>query len=160
MLCPYDGKANGEVWWARESKACCGGYEMTKAIEQSVRFNASPAQLFEMYLDSKKHSAATGGAARMSRKPGGKFTAWDAQLSGRNLLIVKNRMIVQAWRSTHWKASETDSILILRFSKAPGGGQVDLTHVNVPEHDHAGVTKGWPKYYWEPWKKYLKGRAK
>ena len=133
---------------------------MNGAIEQSVRFNASPAQLFEMYLDSKKHSAATGGAARMSRKPGGKFTAWDAQLGGRNLLIVKNRMIVQAWRSTHWKASDTDSILILRFSKAPGGAQVDLTHVNVPEHDHAGVTKGWPKYYWEPWKKYLNGRAK
>jgi activator of HSP90 ATPase len=133
---------------------------MNGAIEQSVRFNASPAELFEMYLDSKKHSAATGGAARMSRKPGGKFTAWDGQLGGRNLLIVKNRMIVQAWRSTHWKASNTDSILILRFSKAPGGAQVDLTHVNVPEHDHAGVTEGWPKYYWEPWKKYLNGRAK
>jgi len=133
---------------------------MTKAIEQSVRFNASPAQLFEMYMDSKKHSAATGGAARISRKPGGKFTAWNRQLSGRNLLIVKNRMIVQSWRGTHFKASDLDSILILRFSKAPGGGQVDLTHVNVPEQDHAGVTKGWPKYYWEPWKKYLKGRAK
>ena len=133
---------------------------MNGAIEQSVRFNASPAELFEMYLDSKKHSAATGGAARMSRKPGGEFTAWDGQLGGRNLLIVKNRMIVQAWRSTHWKASNTDSILILRFSKAPGGAQVDLTHVNVPEHDHAGVTEGWPKYYWEPWKKYLNGRAK
>ena len=71
---------------------------MTKAIEQSVRFNASPAELFEMYLDSKKHSAATGGAARMSHKAGGKFTAWNGQLSGRNLVIVKNRMIVQAWR--------------------------------------------------------------
>jgi activator of HSP90 ATPase len=133
---------------------------MTKAIEQSVRFNATPEQLFEMYLDSKKHSAATGGAARMSRKVGGKFTAWGGQLSGRNLVIVKNKMIVQAWRSRHWKASDLDSILILIFSKAPGGGQVDLTHVNVPEQDHAGVTKGWPKYYWEPWKKYLKGRTK
>jgi hypothetical protein len=69
-------------------------------------------------------------------------------------------MIVQSWRGTHFKASDPDSILILRFSKAPGGAQVDLTHVNVPEQDHAGVTKGWPKYYWEPWKKYLKGRAK
>jgi activator of HSP90 ATPase len=133
---------------------------MTKAIEQSVRFKASPAQLFEMYMDSKKHSAATGGVARMSRKPGGNFTAWNEQLSGRNLLIVKNRMIVQAWRGTHFNASDPDSILILRFSKAPGGAQLDLTHVNVPEEDHVGVTKGWPKYYWEPWKKYLKGRAK
>ncbi len=131
---------------------------MTKAIEQTVRFSATPAELFEMYLDSKKHSAATGGTARMSRKVGGKFTAWEGQLNGKNLLIVKNQMIVQEWRSSQWKASDSPSILILTFSKAPGGSQVDLTHVNVPEHDHAGVTKGWTKYYWEPWKKYLKGQ--
>jgi activator of HSP90 ATPase len=133
---------------------------MMKAIEQSVRFSATPEELFEMYLDSKKHSASTGGAAVMSRKVGGKFTAWHGQLNGKNLLIVKNRMIVQEWRSSQWKASDLPSILTLTFSKAPGGGQVDLTHVNVPEHDHAGVTKGWKKYYWEPWKKYLKARAK
>ena len=133
---------------------------MNKAIEQTVRFSATPAELFEMYLDSKKHTAATGGAARMSRKVGGKFTAWHGQLSGKNLFIIKNEMIVQVWRAISWKASDSDSILILRFSKASGGGQVDLTHVNVPEHDHAGVTKGWKKYYWEPWRKYIRGRAK
>jgi hypothetical protein len=33
---------------------------MTKAIQQSVKFKASPETLFDMYLDSKKHSAATG----------------------------------------------------------------------------------------------------
>jgi activator of HSP90 ATPase len=133
---------------------------MTKAIEQSVRFSASPEELFEIYIDSKKHSAATGGAAKMSRKTGGKFTAWDGMLSGKNLLVLENDTIVQAWRGSHWKKSDPDSILILKFSKAPGGAQVDLTHVNVPEHDHAGVTKGWKTYYWEPWKKYLEGRGK
>jgi activator of HSP90 ATPase len=128
---------------------------MTKAIQQSVRFRARPEELFEMYLDSKKHSVATGGAAQMSRKAGGAFTAWNGQLRGRNLLIVPKRMIVQAWRATHWKASDPDSILILQFSKAPGGGQVDMVHANVPQHDHKGVTKGWSQYYWKPWKKYL-----
>lgn len=41
---------------------------ITKAIQQSVRFNASPEKLLNTYLDSKKHSAATGGKARMSCK--------------------------------------------------------------------------------------------
>ena len=116
---------------------------MTKAIQQSVRFAATPAQLFEMYLDSKRHSGATGGKARLSRKIGGKFTAWNGQLRGHNLLIVPNRMIVQAWRATHWKANEPDSIVVMEFSEAPGGGQVDLVHVNVPPHDHKGVSQGW-----------------
>jgi activator of HSP90 ATPase len=133
---------------------------MTKAIQQSVRFAAPPEELFEMYLDSQKHSDATGGVARLSRKAGGKFTAWGGQLKGRNLLIVQKKAIVQLWRATHWPASDADSILILRFSKAPGGGQVDMVHENVPDHDHKGVTQGWPKYYWGPWKKYLAKKSK
>ena len=77
---------------------------MTRVIQQSVQFLAPPEELFEIYLDSKKHSEATGGAARMNRKAGGQFTAWGGQLRGRNLLIVPNQIIVQTWRGTHWKA--------------------------------------------------------
>jgi uncharacterized protein YndB with AHSA1/START domain len=133
---------------------------MTKTIQQSVRFAAPPRTLFEMYLDSEKHSAATGGKATMSRKVGGAFTAWNNQLRGRNLLIVPNRLIVQTWRSVNFKPGDADSILILQFSKVPGGGRVDLVHVNVPPQDHKGVTKGWPNYYWKPWKKYLGAKSK
>lgn len=131
---------------------------MTRAIQQAVRFRASPEELFEIYVDSKKHSAATGAPARISRKVGGTFTAFDGMLQGKNLLVVPKRMIVQAWRAKHWKPADPDSILILTFSKAPGGGQIDLVHANVPEYDHRGVRKGWPKYYWKPWKAYLARR--
>jgi activator of HSP90 ATPase len=133
---------------------------MTPTIQQSVRLPASPKELFDTYLDSKKHSAVTGGKARISRKAGAKFTAWNGALSGRNLQIVPNRLIVQAWRSVHFKRSDLDSILILEFSKAPGGGRLDLVHVNVPPQDHKGVKGGWPKYYWKPWKKYLLAKKK
>jgi activator of HSP90 ATPase len=133
---------------------------MTKTIQQSVRFKASPATLFEMYLNSKQHSAATGGKATMSRKVGGAFTAWNKMLRGRNLAIVRNKMIVQTWRSVNFKPGDADSILILEFSKAPGGGRVDLVHVNVPAQDHKGVTNGWPNYYWKPWKKYIAAKSK
>jgi activator of HSP90 ATPase len=132
----------------------------TRPILQSAHFSAPPEELFEMYLDSKKHSQATGGAAKISRKAGGKFTAFGGQLSGRNLVIVPNRVIVQAWRAEHWPKSDPDSILILTFSKAPGGGQVDLVHVNVPGHDHQGVKLGWSQYYWRPWKRYLARKAR
>jgi uncharacterized protein YndB with AHSA1/START domain len=133
---------------------------MTKTIHQSVRFAATPAQLFEMYMDSKKHSESTGGKARISRRVGGSFTAWGGALRGKNLAIIPNKMIVQTWRSMHFKPGDPDSILVLEFSKAPGGAQVDLVHVNVSAQDHKGVTKGWPIYYWKPWKKYIAAKAK
>jgi activator of HSP90 ATPase len=137
---------------------------MTKTIEQSFRLAATPDELFDAFLDSRLHSTVTGAQAKMNRKAGGKFTAWNGQLIGRNLAIVPKEMIVQTWRSIHWKVSDPDSILILRFSRAPQGGpmtgQIDLAHVGVPEHDHKGVTLGWRKYYWDPWKKYLAEKSK
>jgi hypothetical protein len=35
------------------------------------------------------------------------------------------------------------------------GPTVDLVQVNVPAHDHRGVTDGWKKYYWDPSRAYL-----
>jgi activator of HSP90 ATPase len=130
---------------------------MTKPIVQSVTFKATPEDLFAIFTDSQKHSAATGAKAKVSAKAGAKWTAFDGMLLGKNLVVIPGSMIVQAWRASHWKESDLDSILILNFSKTPGGGRIDLVHAGVPQHDHKGVTKGWPQYYWVPWKAYLKG---
>ena len=132
---------------------------MTKPIVQSVTFKASPEELFAIFTDSQKHSAATGAKAKVSAKAGAKWTAWDGMLLGKNLVVVPGQMIVQAWRASHWMESDLDSVLILNFSKAPGGGRIDLVHAGVPQHDHQGVSKGWPQYYWMPWKAYLKGQS-
>jgi activator of HSP90 ATPase len=133
---------------------------MTPTIEQSVRFACSPKALFELYMDSAKHSASTGARARISRRAGGRFTAFAGALSGRNLLVLPNRLVVQAWRSANFKRDDPDSILVLEFRKAPGGSEVNLTHVGVPTQDRSGVRKGWPKYYWKPWRAYLASRGR
>ena len=134
---------------------------MTPALQQRVRFNASPDRLFNLYMDSEQHTAATQAKAVVNRRVGGKFSAFGGMLSGRMLAIVPNRMIVQSWRAKHWKKTDLDSVLVLTFSKVPDGTQIDLVHVNVPVHDHDGVKKGWAKYYWRPWKAYLaRGKEK
>jgi hypothetical protein len=48
-----------------------------------------------------------------------------------------------------------DSTLVLSFSQVKGGGRIELTHVNVASGDFAGVSEGWSKYYWLPWRQYL-----
>jgi len=125
-------------------------------IKQSVRFNASPESLFDAYLDSRMHSAIVGRKVSISKVVGGRFTAFNGMLSGKNLLIVRKKLVIQSWRSNGWKKTDPDSILILMFSKAGRGARVDLVHVNVPKHDLRGVTRGWHRYYWKPWLDYLK----
>jgi activator of HSP90 ATPase len=133
---------------------------MTPTIQYSAMFeHATPAKLYELFADSAKHSAATGMPAKISKKVGGNWTAFGKMLLGKNLVIVPNKMIVQTWRSSEWKKSDPDSILVVTFEKAKGGAKVDLVHVGVPEYDHDGVTKGWIKFYWEPWKTYLNSQT-
>jgi activator of HSP90 ATPase len=134
---------------------------MTPVIEQSVSFNATPAKLYELFMDSAKHSAATGMPAKVSRKVGGKWSAFGGMILGKNLALVPNRMIVQVWRSAEWKKADPDSTLVVSFEKAASGDTaVHLVHVGVPSYDHQGVTQGWVKFYWDPWKVYLAARKR
>jgi activator of HSP90 ATPase len=134
---------------------------MTPVIEQSVSFNATPAKLYELFMDSAKHSAATGMPAKVSRKVGGRWSAFGGMILGKNLLLIPNRRIVQAWRSSEWKKADPDSLLVIGFEKAVGSDTtVHLVHVGVPSYDHQGVTQGWVKFYWDPWKVYLAARKR
>ena len=132
---------------------------MTPAIQQSAKFYVSPEVLFEMYMNSAKHAAATGAPAKMSRKAGGTWSAHGGQIGGKNLMILPGRMIVQAWRAAHWKKEDV-SILVLKFSKLADGARVDLVHAGVPDYDYKDVSRGWLKYYWEPWRKYISAQKR
>ena len=126
-----------------------------QTIEQTVEFPAAPDRLFEAYLNPKEHARISGGEVTIGREAGGEFKAFNGMISGRILTVVPKRLIVQAWRASHWKETDLDSILVLVFEPAPTGGRIKLAHVNVPDHDHQGVTEGWEKYYWAPWRAYL-----
>lgn len=131
---------------------------MPCTILQAVHLPAPPGRLYAQYLNAGMHAAITGAPARIAAKPGLAFTAFGGTLSGRILQLVPRRLIVQAWRSSHWPKSELDSTLVLSFHAEKSGGRIELTHVGVPEHDFAGVSEGWEKYYWGPWRAYLSKR--
>jgi len=132
---------------------------MLKVIRQSVVLPASPKKLYAQYLSPRAHGAISGGKVAIGARPGAKFSAFGGALSGRMLQAIPGKLIVQAWRSTKFHKGDADSTLILRF--APAGrnrGRIDLVHVNVPTQDYEGVSKGWPKFYWKPWRKLLAKR--
>ena len=132
---------------------------MAKTITQTAKFPASPKKLYGMFLSSKEHGAACGGApAKIVPRVGGTFSIFGGQLTGRTLLLKPGRMIVQAWRSSNFKPTDPDSILILTFDGNAKGGTISMVHANVPDHDAEGVRTGWPSYYWQPWKAYLEGK--
>ena len=124
----------------------------TKTIRQSVTFRASPKTIYEMLMDSRKHAAFTGSKVRISRKVGGKFTAYDDYISGTNLELVPNKKIVQSWRGNDWpKDHHSKATFLLKPVK--GGTRLAFTQTGVPVEirDHP-LKQGWIDYYWEPMK--------
>ena len=128
---------------------------MPRTIQLAVSLPAPPERLFDMYLNPVEHSAFTGSPVTISAQPGAEFRAFNDVLAGTILQVVPKRLIVQSWRSPHWGASDLDSTLILTFFPEADGGRIELTQVNVVDTDFAGVSSGWEKFYWTPWRAYL-----
>lgn len=132
---------------------------MPRTILLAASLPAAPERLFDMYLDAGAHAAFTGSPVEIEARPGGAFRAFDGVLTGTVLHVAPTRLIVQTWRSARWPAGAADSVLVLSFGPDPEGGRIELVHANVPDEDFAGVSDGWGKYYWTPWRAYLAARG-
>ncbi|HYM40456.1 MAG TPA: SRPBCC domain-containing protein [Thermoplasmata archaeon] len=128
---------------------------MSTTIRQTVTFDATPHAVFEALLDPKKHAAFTGAKASISRKVGGKMSAWDGYIEGKNLRIEKDKVIVQSWRTTEFEEGDPDSQVMFRFSRKGKGTRLSFVHSKVPDRLAESFRQGWIDNYWVPLKAYL-----
>jgi len=132
---------------------------MPQTIIHDIVFkNTTPKDLYDLYMNSNKHTIATGAPAVISAKEGEKFSAHDGWITGKNIKLIKNQLIVQTWRSKTWDTKDADSIFTIYLEPKNNNVVVHAIHINVPDKDYEGVNKGWHQHYWEPWKKYLSGK--
>jgi activator of HSP90 ATPase len=127
---------------------------MSRIIKQTVTFKATPHAVYEALMDSKKHAAFTGGKASISRTVGGRISAYDGYIAGKNVELVPDKKIVQDWRAVDWSKGYFSRITFV-FTAVPDGTRLDFTHVDVPEGTEDEFTQGWIDNYWEPMKAFL-----
>lgn len=126
-----------------------------KTIKQKVQINALPKDVFEAFVDAKKHSEFTGGNVKFENKVGGIFSIWDGSLSGENVEIVKAKKIVQKWRADDWPDGHY-SDLTIKLEPEGNGTKLSLVQENVPDDKADDVDSGWHDYYWKPMNEYFK----
>ena len=126
----------------------------TKTINQKVKFNASPRQVYDMIMDSKKHESLSGLRAKISNKVGGAFMAWDKHISGFNLALSPGKKIVQAWRATGWWPDHF-SVVVFDIRKTNTGSTLHFTQIGIPPNRYSGHYRGWIETYWTPMKEML-----
>jgi len=130
--------------------------EKVAKIRQKILIPATPEQVYEAFMDAKKHSAFTGSKANGNPKVGGRFTAWDGYISGKNLELERGKRIVQEWITTDWPQGYPPSRLELTFTKTKSGTEISMVHSNVPEEQANDIAEGWNEFYWKPLKKHFK----
>ena len=129
----------------------------TKSIRQSVTFEASPHEVYEALMDSRKHAKFTGGKATISRKVNGKFSVFDGYAEGTNLELIPDSKIVQSWRAGDWPEGHYSKVTF-SITEVDGVTRLAFTQNNIPAEFRDDIANGWHDYYWEPMKKLLKSK--
>jgi uncharacterized protein YndB with AHSA1/START domain len=124
-------------------------------IRQRVLIEAKPMEVYEAYVDPKKHAAFTGQGATGAPKVGGKFTAGDGYITGKYLELEKGRRILHEWSTTEWPEGYPPSILELTLKAKGMNTELTMVQSKVPEEQVDYYAEGWKEFYWEPLKKYF-----
>ncbi len=124
------------------------------SIHYDIDFKATPQRIYTALLDAKQFAAFTGLPAEIDATPGGAFSLFGGLILGRNIELVENQRIVQAWRPASWEAGVYS---IVHFELKPRGTEASLAfdHTGFPAGLYDHLDAGWHSHYWEPMKKYL-----
>jgi activator of HSP90 ATPase len=138
-----------------------------ESIHQEHTFKASRKRVYEALLDTKQfHSVMLLSAAMksgmapgmkptdISREAGGAFTIFGGYITGRQIELLPNERIVQAWRTGIW---DPGIYSIARFELTEQGTQTKLSfdHTGFPKGEAEHLAAGWKSNYWEPLEKFL-----
>ena len=131
---------------------------MATIIQQVIFKNVKTKQVYDLYMDPKLHGMITNGKVKISARPGSKLHVFDGYITGKTLLTVKNRLIVQEWIGSDWGEKAEPSVFSLSFEQKGRDVVMNVFHANVPDKNASSLDKGWHDHYWKPWKEYLAGK--
>ncbi len=123
-------------------------------IHQEMTFEATPGRVYRALTDSREFATFTGVDAEISAEEGGEFLCFGTFVLGRNVQLVTDTLIVQAWRVFNWPEGVYS---IVRIGLSAEGGQTKLVldQDGVPDDAVKHVDGGWEHKYWAPLRKYL-----
>lgn len=137
-----------------------------EAIHQETVFKASPQRVYDALTDAKqfqkvellsgamKSSDLEANPAEISRESGGAISIFGAYIVGRQLELVPNQRIVQAWRMTSWQSGNY-SIARFELKEQGSGTKLIFDHTGFPAGAGEHLASGWVEHYWEPLQKFL-----
>ena len=137
---------------AAPSKA---GTASLTALRQEADFAAPPHRVYEALLDEKQFTSFSGAPAKIDRAEGGTLSLFGGAIVARNVELVADKRIVQAWRDSDW-APGIYSIAKFELTPRGAGTHLVMDQTGFPAGQFSDLDPGWREHYWEPMKKFLR----
>ncbi len=132
---------------------------MTQPITRTIELTAQPSAVYRALTDAGIFSKATGAPAQIDGTSGGEFSLFGGIITGRNIELVPDRLIVQAWRVKFWPEGEYS---VVRFDLSAGGGGTHLrfNHKGFPDEMRSHLNGeqpegGWDRQYFDPLRQHF-----
>lgn len=125
------------------------------ALREEEDYAVPPHRVYEALLDEKQFSALTGAPAKIDRAEGGALSLFGGQIVARNIELVPDKRIVQAWRDADW-APGIYSMLKFELTAKGAGTHLVLDQTGFPAGQFSDLDSGWHEHYLEPLKKFLR----
>ncbi len=123
-------------------------------INQTVEFSGEASRIYNVLTTSDLFSKVTGAPAEIDNCEGGTISLFGGMISGKNLRLVADKLVVQEWRPKNWPE---DVVSTVSFELRESGNKTILSfeHSGFPADQKAHLESGWVERYWEPIKKYI-----
>ena len=126
------------------------------SIHQQAMIPAGPDQVYAVLADADALSALSGLRGRPGRSAGEDFSAFDGNVTGRQIEMVPGTRIVQAWRFPSFPDG-VYTIVHLTLTEVSGGTLLTLDQYGEPEDWHDHINTNWPTFYFTPLTNHFAG---
>ncbi len=139
-----------------------------EAIHQERLFKASSKRVFAALTVTAQfdqiiqlsgvmadpHMAKMQKPAQIDPRVGGAFSIFGGLITGRQIVLTPDKLIVQAWRAGDWGRGIYS---IARFELLDQGEDTKLVfdHTGFPRGAGKELASGWQEHYWDPLVKFL-----
>jgi uncharacterized protein YndB with AHSA1/START domain len=136
-----------------------------EAIHQETIFKVSPKRIYDALTDEEQFQKIEllslampaqdlkNKPAKIIREVGGSFSIFGAFIVGRQLELVPNQRIVQAWREIIW-APGIFSIAKFELVEQGTGTKLVFDHTGFPAGAGEHLAVGWKSHYWDSLEKF------
>jgi len=154
---------SGQVWAAAEEEIS----HTAESIHQEAVFKANRKRVYEALTDTKQFDKIIRLSPEMqagksfgttptaiSREVGGTFSIFGGHIIGRQIELVPDQRIVQAWRVVDWNPG-VYSIAKFELLEQGSGTKLVFDHTGFPKGDAEHLAEGWKSHYWDSIDKFL-----